>query len=301
MGWGVMCLDMLWATLFWKSNVAGKHCVWTRKVAVVFKGHRMGYHVQASLLRKSVTTSLFYWMRYAVIGRGARLGKTSRSLLPPPTRFPKSTPIPKPILVPTPIQVLNPIDYMPKFMVPFIENVVDVIGDENCGFRAIAEFLELTEESHIMVRRHLIQEVKNHRNDYVGVFAGEDRYNYILNDLHPPTNSGGIALVNKLLTLLDMGQIVANYYNRLVVLLTNHEIGTSESFFQLRGVPPAKQKIPAYNCPLPPSSTELNNHRSNEALTWEFEYLDQHVRFRDVMKIEKDKDEDMWKTASYVP
>jgi len=165
--------------------------------------------------------------------KGDRLGKTPRSPLPPPTRFPKSTPVlkpilvPKPIPVPTSIPVMSPIDYIPKFMVPFIEKVVDVIGDENCGFRAIAEFLGLTEESHIMVLRHLIQELKDHINDYVGVYVGDDRYKYILNGLHPPTNSGGIALVDKLLTFPDMRHIVANHYNRCVVLLTNHEIGIS--------------------------------------------------------------------------
>nr|ABD32303.1 Ovarian tumour, otubain, putative [Medicago truncatula] len=40
-------------------------------------------------------------------------------------------------------------------------------------------------------------------------------------------------------------------------------------------------------CPLPPSSTEWNNHKSDEASTWEFEYLDQQARFRELMKIEK--------------
>jgi len=109
--------------------------------------------------------------------KGARFGKTSRSPLPPPTRFPKPIPIPKPILVPTSISILSPIDYIPKFMVPFIEKVVDVIGDEHYGFWAITEFMGLTEESHIMIRRHLIQELKDHKDDYVGVYAGEDRYN----------------------------------------------------------------------------------------------------------------------------
>jgi len=71
---------------------------------------------------------------------------------------------------------------MPKFMVPFFEKVVDVIGDRHCGFRAIAEFIGLIEESHIMIRRHFVQELKDYKNDYVGVYAGEDRYNYILND-----------------------------------------------------------------------------------------------------------------------
>jgi len=99
-----------------------------------------------------------------------------------------------------------------------------------------------------------------------------------------------------------MGHIVANYYNRCVVLLKNHEIGTSESFFPLRRVPPEKQKnaimclglIPNHfvliflkdGC-LPPSSTEWKNHKNDEAMTWEDEYLDQHYRFRDLMIIEK--------------
>jgi len=48
-----------------------------------------------------------------------------------------------------------------------------------------------------------------------------------------PANSGSIAHVDKWLMFLDMGHIVANYYNRCVVLLTNHEIGNSESFFPL--------------------------------------------------------------------
>jgi len=135
--------------------------------------------------------------------RGARLGKTSFSPLPPPTRYPKPKAIP----------VNRPIDYMSRFLLPFIEKVVDVLGDEHCGFRAIADFMRLTEENHIMIRTHLIQELKDHRDDYVEVYAGDDRYNYILNDLHPPANMKGYAhLVDKWLTFLDMRHLVANYY-----------------------------------------------------------------------------------------
>ena len=82
--------------------------------------------------------------------------------------------------------------------------MVDVVGDGYCGFRAIAEFMGLIEESHIMIRRYLIQKLKEHRDDYVGVYAGDDRYNnYILNDLHPPANISGIAHVDKWLIFFD--------------------------------------------------------------------------------------------------
>jgi len=39
-------------------------------------------------------------------------------------------------------------------------------------------------------------------------------------------------------------------------------------------------------CPLPPSSTEWHNHKKEDAVTWEDDYLDQHVLFRKLMVIE---------------
>nr|ABN08443.1 Ovarian tumour, otubain, putative [Medicago truncatula] len=38
-------------------------------------------------------------------------------------------------------------------------------------------------------------------------------------------------------------------------------------------------------CPLPPSSTEWHNHKKEDAVTWEDEYLDQHELFRKLMAI----------------
>ncbi|KEH39944.1 OTU-like cysteine protease [Medicago truncatula] len=224
----------------------------------------------------------------------ARLGKTSLSPFPPSSRYLKLKAIP----------VMRPIDYMLRFMLPFIEKVVDVIDDGHCGFRAIAESMGLTEQNHIMIRTLLIQELKDHRDDYVEVFAGEDRYNYILNDLHPPANTKSCAhLVDKWLTFSNMGHIVANYYKRCVVVLTNLADGNSESFFPLRGPPPSgKQNTPIMclgaisnhfvliylknGCPLPPSSTEWHNHKKEDVVIWKDEYLDQHELFRKLMAIE---------------
>jgi len=200
------------------------------------------------------------------------------------------------------VLVKRPIDYMSRFILPFIEKVVDVIGNGHCGFQAIAKFMGLTEQSHIMIRTLLIQELKDHINDYVEVFAGEDRCNYILNGLHPHANMEGCAhLVDKWFTVPDMGHIVANYYKMCVIVLTSLE--KSESFFPLRRPPPpAKQNTPIIclgvilnhsvliylknGCPLPPSSIEWHNHKKEDALTWEDDYLDQHELFQKPMVIE---------------
>lgn len=71
-------------------------------------------------------------------------------------------------------------------MRPFIEKIVDIKGNGNCAFRAIAKSLSLTEDNHVMVRRALIREVKEHRNEYMRIYAGVGRYNYILKGLHSP-------------------------------------------------------------------------------------------------------------------
>jgi len=113
------------------------------------------------------------------------------------------------------------------------------------------------------------------------IHGGEDRYNYILNGLHPPENGSGFAPPDKWLTLPDMGHIVATYYNRHVVEITSLEIGISEASFLIRGNPLINQKshimclglIPSHfillflkdYCPLPPSSTEWKIHKSEEA------------------------------------
>ncbi|KEH21363.1 hypothetical protein MTR_8g103765 [Medicago truncatula] len=53
------------------------------------------------------------------IKKDVRLGKTSLNPLPPPSRYPKPKVIP----------VMRSIDYMPRFTLPFIEKMVDVIDD----------------------------------------------------------------------------------------------------------------------------------------------------------------------------
>jgi len=66
--------------------------------------------------------------------KGARIGISPRSS------------IPKPMLVSRIYDPSSPMYYMPKFMRPYIERIVDVIGDGHCGFRAIAESLGLTKK-----------------------------------------------------------------------------------------------------------------------------------------------------------
>jgi len=43
-----------------EEYVVGKHCAWTKKFVVVFKGLLTGFHEHGKLLLKSLKTSQFY-------------------------------------------------------------------------------------------------------------------------------------------------------------------------------------------------------------------------------------------------
>jgi len=122
---------------------------------------------------------------------------------------------------------------MQMIMRPFIENIVNVKWDGNCGFQVIARHMGMDEENHILVRNALIHELKNHKSYYLPIFGTEKRYKYILDGLHPPTSSSGNVLEDKWLTLPDMGYIIATCYNRSVIQLVLPERGICETYFSI--------------------------------------------------------------------
>jgi len=161
--------------------------------------------------------------------KGSRLGTCSRSQASTPTSKPK------------PYLQLPYISQIPHLMRPYVEDIVNVRGDGNCGFRVVARYMGLNEEDHILVRHALINELKNHKSDYLPIYATENRYKLNLDGLHPPTSKSGIAPPEKWLTTLDMGHIIASCYNRVVVLLTLPEMGGScETYFPIWSAPPLK-------------------------------------------------------------
>ena len=58
----------------------------------------------------------------------------------------------------------------------FIENVVDVKADGNCGYRAIAALLGLGEESWSIIRNHLLKDLGQWRAEYIVLIGGTERY-----------------------------------------------------------------------------------------------------------------------------
>jgi len=91
-----------------------------------------------------------------------------------------------PVLTPTIDTYLDLpyITHRPKIIRPYIENIVNVKWDGNCGYRVIARHMGMDEENHVLVRSALIHELKTKKSDYLPIFGSEEHVEYIMNGLH---------------------------------------------------------------------------------------------------------------------
>jgi histone-lysine N-methyltransferase SETD2 len=151
----------------------------------------------------------------------------------------------------------------------------------------------------------MIREIKNHRKLYENVFGGKARFEKILEALHssPRSTRRSVAPKEKWLSFPDMGHVIATYYNRIVVELTSPIIGVSETFFPLRSKPPTNPEsrilclglIPEHfvqvklkpGAILPKASAEWRRYCTDEAMAWEYPFMDRISVFEDLIDVER--------------
>ncbi|XP_058727222.1 uncharacterized protein LOC131598658 [Vicia villosa] len=122
---------------------------------------------------------------------------------------------------------------MPVFIHKYINRIVNVVGDGNCGFRAVSALLDKGENAHELVRHDLIKELVNHKDSYTRVFEDEMKFESV-NEVLVPW-SGAYALVSHWMRFSDMGHLIASAYEIVCIDLTHY--GFSETFFPLRTTP----------------------------------------------------------------
>ncbi|KEH38088.1 hypothetical protein MTR_2g461120 [Medicago truncatula] len=191
---------------------------------------------------------------------------------------------------------------MPNVMKPYIENIVNVDGDTYCVYQVVAENHGLGSDSYGLVRLALIKELTRKRNDYLGIFVGEDRLKFLTDSLYPPKEKTSIVLVEKWLRIQDMGHVIATLYNKVVVVL-KHGNNFSETCFPLCARPPTNPSarimciglIPNHflhvflrpGCPIPPTTLKWKNYKRPESQPWEDQFVARQCLFNELMDIEK--------------
>ncbi|KAL5124832.1 hypothetical protein HKD37_02G005163 [Glycine soja] len=124
------------------------------------------------------------------------------------------------------------LDQFQSFMHDFIDKIVDVKGDGNCGYRSVAGLLGMGQDSWSVVRNHLLKELANFSEDYVKLFGGTE----IFEELRMSLLVDGLTKVttDKWMDITDMGHVIASRYNVIVVSLSKQQ---SMTFFSLRSQP----------------------------------------------------------------
>jgi len=77
---------------------------------------------------------------------------------------------------PNPRRIMPMLDQFQKFIHNFIDNIVDVKADGNCGYRSVAGLLGMGEDSWSLVRNHLLKELGKFLDDYIKLFGGTNRF-----------------------------------------------------------------------------------------------------------------------------
>ncbi|XP_045830906.1 PKS-NRPS hybrid synthetase cheA-like [Trifolium pratense] len=204
------------------------------------------------------------------------------------------------------------INHMPKFMHPFIEDIIDVEGDGYCGYRVVALHQKGNQQDYELIRLNMERELRLHKESYVELLDTE-RYKYVTDALFPPPRRSkhAIATKDKWFTFPDMGYVVATHFQRVVVQLSNMErCGASRTCFPLRGKPPSDtsdldSKIICIGaladhfvlvrlkvgCLIPPTAHQWKNSCSEEAAEWEPMFLDRMQKFGELLTIERAGDD----------
>src|SRR4051812_1550452 len=202
------------------------------------------------------------------------------------------------------------IDEMPLFMHKYIDNIVDVGGDGNCGYRTVAVLLGKGENNHTLVRRELIAELTSYRDIYGRLYENQEKFAKIHDALVPSLT--GIAPVSKWMSFPEMGHLIASAYDMVCVDLTR--FGLCETFFPLHSRPPldasgrvicigylrSRHFVQVFlkpGCPIPATSCQWTAHRSNEAETWPDPFVARMAGFEEMMSKEREQNRERSKNV----
>ncbi|KAL5177770.1 hypothetical protein HKD37_08G023474 [Glycine soja] len=109
---------------------------------------------------------------------------------------------------PNPRRIMPMLDQFQPFIHNFIDNIVDVKADGNCGYRSVAGLLGMGEDSWLLVRNHLLKELDKFSDDYIKLFGDTD----IFDKLRMSLLVDGLTkvIMDKLMDITDMGYFIAS-------------------------------------------------------------------------------------------
>ncbi|KAH1198034.1 hypothetical protein GmHk_18G051679 [Glycine max] len=197
------------------------------------------------------------------------------------------------------------LDQFQPFMHDFIDKIVDVKVDGNCGYRSVAGLLGMGEDSWSVIRNHLLKELANFSEDYIKLFGGTERFE----ELRMSLLVDGLTkfdvyicfiqvTTDTWMDITDIGHVIASRYNIIVVSLSKQQ---NMTFFPLRSQLMANSSLHriicighVYGnhfvevylkecCPLPPVSLLWSSNCHPQAKSWPNPYISRMQHYKSFM------------------
>ncbi|XP_027192409.2 uncharacterized protein [Cicer arietinum] len=167
-------------------------------------------------------------------------------------------------------------DWLPVEIHKFIDDIIDVGDDGNCGYRAVAALLGMGENCWAFIRQQCVIELQEFMSHYELLFGGENYVRQLIHNVYVEQ----VASKDNWMTLPEMGYVIASKFNVVVVALS---LNQSQTYFPLRSPPPTSMSdhrviVIAFvnNChfvqvylksysPIPPASNLWKNYCNEEA------------------------------------
>ncbi|XP_058755968.1 uncharacterized protein LOC131629189 [Vicia villosa] len=162
----------------------------------------------------------------------------------------------------------------PFLMHKYIKWIVNVVGDGNCGYRAVSGLLGNGEDSHTLVRHQLIQELKTHKDSYMRLYEEEIKFEAVNEALVPWL--GAYTSVSKWMRFPKMGHLIANAYDRVCIDLTR------------------------YGCPISPTSPEWTLYHTEDVEALTDLFVDRMHEFERLNNIEKESNKEKSKLEPHI-
>ncbi|KAL7111232.1 hypothetical protein ACP275_05G075400 [Erythranthe tilingii] len=183
------------------------------------------------------------------------------------------------------------IEQIPEFFREYVSQIVDVIGDGNCGFRVVASMLGLGQENWPKIRVELLEELHKNYDIYMKMHKNHDHVEQLaksLQNLESPVGS------EYWMTLPDMGHFIASRYN---IVLHFFSLTQCLTFLPLKSKPVAIELrsevamafvnrnhfvhiILKKNSPVPPVADYWKRYHDELANGWDSAYTSRMDTFK---------------------
>ncbi|KAH1203738.1 hypothetical protein GmHk_17G049891 [Glycine max] len=190
---------------------------------------------------------------------------------------------------PNPRRIMPMLDQFQPFIHDFIDNIVDVQADGNCGYRSS------------LVRTHLLLELDKFSKDYIKLLGDTDKFEELRMSLHVDGLTKGT--MDKWMDIIDMRYVIASRYNVILISLSHQQ---SMTFFLLRSQPPRDSSVHRIicvghvydnhfvqiylkdHCPLPPIALLWSSNCPPQAKQWPTPYISKMQHYRSFTMYKRD-------------